>query len=309
MLVAVSVLPWYRRPLVIAVVVVLAWGSTFAAIKVGMRSSPPILFGGLRAFFGGLIMVVVALMAGAKPMLRKNFRAYVLLTLFNVAGFYGLQMVAVSMLPSGMSAVLIYLQPVLTAALAVPILHEQLNIGGIVGTLLAFCGIVVVSLDAMDGAVSGLGVILALLAALAWSLGTIVFKYEAERLNPWWAVAIPFVVGGLMLTGYGAATEGTHITWNGDFVWGLLWSTVIGTSFAWGLWFLLVDEVGAARAAVNIFFVPLVAILIGALLLHESLDVTLLLGGTLVAIGVYLVNRRARTTESTDAAESARLGR
>lgn len=275
------------------VALVLAWGSTFAAIKVGLRSSPPMLFAGWRALIGGVVMVVAAAAFGGRPNLRRNLGTFTVLALLNVIGFYGLQTLALDDLPSGLSAVLIYLQPVLTAALAAPILGERVGLAGVAGLLVAFAGIVVVSLHAMEGRVSGVGIVLAIGSALAWSLGTIVFKRQAAQVDSWWAVAIPFVAGGVVLTAYGTATEGDHVTWSWSFGWGLGWAAIIGTSLAWMLWFALVGSGGAARTAANIFFVPLVAIVIGALFLGESVGVTLLVGAALVALGVYLVNRPA----------------
>lgn len=271
----------------------LAWGSTFAAIKVALRFSPPMVFAGLRALIGGVVMVAAAAAFGGKPKLRGNLGTFILLAVLNVIGFYGLQTLALSDLPSGLSAVLIYLQPVLTAALAAPILGERIGVAGAGGLIVAFAGIVVVSLHAMEGHVSGVAISLAIGSALAWSLGTIVFKRQATQVDSWWAVAIPFVAGGVVLTAFGTAAEGDHVTWSWSFIWGLGWASIVGTSLAWILWFALVRSGGASRTAASIFFVPLVAIVIGALFLGESVGPALLVGAALVALGVHLVNRPA----------------
>jgi O-acetylserine/cysteine efflux transporter len=283
-----------RSPAQVAAVVllVLAWGSTFAAVKVGLDSAPPILFGGIRSVLGGAVMVVLAFARSGRPTLSGTWPAYALLTLLNVVLFFSLQTLAILELPSGLAAVLIYLQPVLVGVLAAPLLGERLTASKVAGLLLGFAGIVVVSAGAFSGHASLLGVAYAVVGALVWALGTISFKRYAETVDSWWAVAIPFLAGGVVLTAGGAAVEGAHITWSGEFVVAFAYASLVGTALSWSLWFGLVSSGEAGRAAAYIFFVPLISLVIGAVFLHESLGPSLLAGAALVIVGVYLVNRR-----------------
>jgi drug/metabolite transporter (DMT)-like permease len=284
-----------RRPTsqaVAIVVLVLAWGSTFAAVKVGLDSAPPILFGGIRSVLGGTVMVALAFARSGRPALRATWPAYALLTLLNVVLFFSLQTLAILELPSGLAAVLIYLQPVLVGVLAAPLLGEALTVLKIIGLLLGFAGILVVSVGAFSGHASLLGVGYAVVGALVWALGTIAFKRYAEVVDAWWAVAIPFLVGGLVMSAGGAVFEGTAIAWSGEFVVALAYASVVGTALSWALWFGLVSSGEAGRAAAYIFFVPLISLVIGAVFLHETLGPSLLVGAALVIVGVYLVNRR-----------------
>jgi len=188
--------------------------------------------------------------------------------------------------------VLIYLQPVLVGVLAVPLLGEHLSRSKIAGLLLGFAGIVVVSAGAFSGHVSLLGVGYAVVGALIWALGTIAFKRYAERIDVWWSVALPFLVGGLVMTLIGSAVEGGRIAWSGEFLAAFVYASLVGTAMSWSLWFGLVGSGEAGRAASYIFFVPLISLVIGAFFLGESLGPSLLAGAALVIVGVYLVNRR-----------------
>jgi drug/metabolite transporter (DMT)-like permease len=286
-----------RRRIVMIVVLILAWGSTFAAVKIGLDDAPPLLFGGIRSVGGGLVVMAVALHLHRVMDVRANVRWYVLLTLLNVIGMFGMQVLAIQALPSGLAAVLIYLQPVLTGVLAGPLLGEQVGRGALLGLVLGFAGILAVGLGALDGHVSGVGVVYALMTAVSWSLGTIVVKRAPVDL--WWAVALPFTVGGLVLCVIGAAVEGTAITWTPAFVAALAYSTLIGTSLAWALWFALIDAGEATRAAAVIFFVPLVSLVIGVVVLDEDLHPSLVVGAVLVVLGVWLVNRRPASERSS----------
>lgn len=276
---------------------ILAWGATFAAVKIGLESSPPILFAGLRSLLGGAVMAVLAWSRTGRPDLAGQGRDYTLLTALNVLLFFGLQTLAIGLLPSGLAAVLIYLQPVLVGLLAWWLLGEPMTTGKILGLVLGFAGIVVVGGGAFAGHVSAAGVALAVASALAWALGTIVFKATDGRVDAWWAVALPFLAGGALLTLVGLVVEGPGITWSAQFVGALAFAGLVGTALAWSLWFGLVAAGEAGRAASYIFFVPLVGVLIGAVLLAETLTASLLVGAALVVLGVYLVNRRPRAAE------------
>ena len=282
------------------VVLVLAWGTVFAAVKIGLDAAPPLLFGGIRSIIGGVVLATIAAVRRDPPRLRGHVTAYGMLTLLNVVIFFGLQTLAIAALPSGLAAVLIYLQPVLVGVLAWPLLGEPLTGRKVLGLLLGFGGIVAVSAGAFSGHASGLGIGYAVVGALAWALGTVYFKRVSDRVTPLWAVALPFLVGGVVLTAIGLVREGPEITWSTSFVLALLYSALVGTALAWMLWFTLVAGGDASRAATYIFFVPLLSLTLGALLLDESLSPTLLLGAALVVAGVYLANRPERDEKPGD---------
>jgi drug/metabolite transporter (DMT)-like permease len=276
------------------VLLILAWGTTFAAVKIGLESAPPVLFAGLRSVLGGALMAVLAWRRSGWPQLAGQGRAYTLLTALNVLLFFGLQTAAIGLLPSGLAAVLVYLQPVLVGVLAWWLLAEPMTGAKVVGLVLGFAGIVVVSGGAFAGHVSAQGVGLAVASALAWALGTIVFKATDGRVDPWWAVALPFLAGGVLLMLVGLVVEGPDVRWSLRFVAALAFAGFVGTALAWSLWFGRVAAGEAGRAASYIFFVPLVGVVVGAVLLDETLTFSLLVGAALVVLGVYLVNRRQR---------------
>lgn len=271
---------------------VLAWGSTFTAIKIGLADAPPLVFGGIRSVLGGLVMAGVAWARSGAPDLRRTWPVHAVLTWWNVIAFFALQTLAITALPSGLASVLIYLQPLLVALLAWRLLGESMGPSKVVGLVTGFAGIVLVSTGALNGHISGAGVTYAVLGAVTWAIGTIVFKQRQDRVDPLWAVAVPFIVGGVVLTVVGALTEGLEITWSGRFVAALCYSAVIGTALAWGLWLGLVSGGEASAASAYIFSVPVVAVVLGVLVLGESFKAAQVAGSVLVVVGLFLVNRR-----------------
>ena len=274
---------------------VVFWGSAFTTIKVALGYAPPVLFAGTRTLLCGVVMTIAALVWGGSANLRRDWAIYLLLAGFNVVGFMGLQTFAVLYMPSGWAAVVIYLQPILVGLLAFLILGEYLSTMKVVGLLSGFSGVVAVSAGSLSGASLGtpLGVAFGVGSAVGWAFGTVYFKKYGERLSTLWAVALPFSLGGIFLTGLGLVLEPfSDISWNQTFVASWLYTVLVGTALAWMLWLGLVRAGEASRVSAYVFFVPLVSILLGVLFLGEPLSPWLLVGAILVVSGIYLVNRR-----------------
>ena len=276
------------------VVLVALWGSAFSALKVGLEYAPPVLFAGIRSVLGGLVMFAAALVWGGSPKFRRDWPVFAALSALNVVLFLGLQTVAIMLLPSGSAAVLVYLQPILVGVLAWMFLGEGLTARKIVGLLLGFSGIAAVSAGGLLGELppdASFGVAFGVGSALFWALGTVYFKKVQERVSSLWAVAVPFLAGGLVLTALGLIVESpAEIVWNPPFVASLFYASLLGTAAAWLIWLGLVRAGEASRVSAYIFFVPLVAVLIGAIFLDETLSPSLIVGAALVVTGIYLAN-------------------
>jgi drug/metabolite transporter (DMT)-like permease len=218
-------------------------------------------------------VAAVAWARSGAPVFRGTWPVYVVLGWWNVVFFFSLQTLAILALPSGLASVLIYLQPLLVAVLAWRLLGESMSAAKVVGLVVGFGGIVLVSSSAFDGHISGKGVAYAVAGALVWAIGTIAFKRNQDRVDQLWAVAIPFVGGGIVLTVVGGVREGSDIAWTGHVAAG-----------------------EASRASAYIFVVPVVAVLLGVLLLDETFHLVQAVGSVLVVAGIYLVNRRQPAT-------------
>ena len=286
-----------RRFSILAFVfLILFWSSAFGAIKVSLEYAPPILFAGMRTLLCGLVVALAALVWGGRANLRRDWLIYLMLAVLNVVLFMGLQTFTILYMPSGSAAVVIYLQPILVGLASYLVLSEQLSVPKVVGLVLGFSGVVVVSTGSLSGSSLGtpLGVAFGVGSALSWTLGTVYFKWYGERLSTLWAVAVPFSVGGVVLTGLGLVLEPlSSISWTGTYFASFLYTALVGTALAWMLWLGLVKAGEASRVSAYVFFVPLASVLLGAAFLGETLSPWLLAGAALVICGIYLVNRQS----------------
>lgn len=127
-----------------------------------------------------------------------------------------------------------------------------------------------------------------------------VFKKYEERLSTLWAVAVPFALGGVFLTGLGLVLEPYEaISWNGTFVASWLYATLVGTALAWVLWLGLV-RAGEPGRVLRVLRVARLDPHRGAVSgrspkpLARNTSPSLAIGAALVVSGIYLVNRQSR---------------
>lgn len=270
---------------------VFIWGISWPIYKAALPFTPPLLFAGMRALIGGALLAVFLMPTWKKINWRDNWKKYCIAALLNAIGFYGFQTVGLIFLPSGLFSVLVFFQPVLIALLAWFWLGEQMSVLKLVGMTVGFLGIVIISLDGFTGEISLVGVMIALLAAMSWALGTIYVKKESTRTDALWMVALQFLIGGVALTIMGAVTENLQdIVWNTPYLIGLVFGGVFGVTVAFTLYFKLINAGDASKIASFTFLVPLIAVLTGTFFLNEPFTLTLFTGLILIVLSISFVN-------------------
>jgi len=282
-----------RRPNLFLALLILIWGLGYPVMKIGLQYSPPLLFAGLRAVIGAIFLASLALYYRESIDLRASWPALTISTVFNVGLFFGLSTISVFYLPAGLASVLLYIQPIVVGLLAHWLLGETLTRKKLAGLILGFVGVAIISYRGIQGDISIYGVLMALLSAVAWAIGTVGLK----RANPssiYWFISLPFFIGGwlIIFSGQILGEQWSQVSWNLPFFGALIWGSIVGLAFSWLIWLNLIKAVDATRISANTFLVPLVSITVGTLFLGESLTWSLAGGGALVVYSVYLVNAR-----------------
>ncbi|MCL6637105.1 MAG: DMT family transporter [Alicyclobacillus sp.] len=272
---------------------VLAWGLSWPVYKAALTSTPPLLFAGMRTLLGGLLLALPLLLARRPSHWRACWPSYAWTTLFNVIGFYALQTLGLRFLPEGEFTSIVYLQPVLVGLMAWWWLGEGMHFRKFCGLCVGFAGVAVLGLGRSSQPFSLPGDIMALGTAVSWAAGTVYAKRVYGQVDVLWLVALPCTVGGALLTVAGLTVENVHALHSTFAYWlGLLYGGVMGVAVSWLLYYHLVQQGEASRVAAWTFLVPLLAVAVGVVWLHEKLTWTLLAGLGLVAISIFLVNRR-----------------
>jgi len=273
------------------ILLILFWGVSWPIYKTAVAYTPPLLFSGMRALFGGILLMFVIWKSHKEIQWRKHWKKYFISSFFNTVLFFGLHTIGLNYLPGGLFSVLVYVQPILLGLFAWLLLSERLSVIRIIGLVIGFIGIIIASWDGFTTHVSVIGVILALLTGIAWAYGVIYVKKISQEINAKWMVAIQSMIGGIVLTGAGTITESwSNIIWNAPYLTGLLFGMTIGIPVAYIIYYTLVNNGNASKIGSATFLVPVLSVMIGVIFLGETLTYKLLIGLALVGMSIYLVN-------------------
>ncbi|MGE7664267.1 DMT family transporter [Ureibacillus composti] len=280
--------------LLLALLVVI-WGASWPIYKMGVHFMPPLLFAGIRAFVGGVILLMIAWKSRHLLRFKENWKYYSISAILNMVLYLGIQTIGLVYLPGGLFSVLVYFQPVLLGILAWIFLGEDMTSFKIIGLVIGFIGIFFASFDGLAIHVSAIGVTLALLTALVWASGVIYVKKNNQRVNSFWMVVMQLILGGAVLLSSSFLFEDFNaVQWNGKLIGSIVWGSTAGMAVAQVLYFKLINEGEASKVGAFTFLVPILAVLISAAFFDEAITSTLFIGMVFVGMSIYLVNMKPR---------------
>ena len=289
------------RDVLLAVIVNVLWGINFAAIDLGLRDLPPLLFCALR--FG--LAAVPAIVLLRHPRVAWRWVLAVGLALGVVK--FGLLFAAMAAgMPAGLSALVLQSQAGFSVIFAVVLLGERPGARRVVGLVVAAAGIAVVGSGVRGGPPAAFALILG--AGVAWGLSNVATRRAAPpdmlRFMVWVsAVAAPVdLVLSLVLEGPGrdlAALRGLTLTG----VASLGYVTFVATLFGFGVWGALLRRYGASAVAPFAMLAPVFAVASGALILAQPVRPSDVIGGLFVLGGITLGLTRRSARAPSAAAE------
>jgi drug/metabolite transporter (DMT)-like permease len=283
-------------PLLIAAFCLL-WSSAFSVAKLAVADCPPLLVLTARFLLAGVFMVGAAAIYGLPLKLsRRDLGIFALLGIANQAAYLGLSYIGIRSISSGLAALVISANPVLTAVLAAMVLNERMTWRKVAGLLLGVGGVAFVVNSRLAGGIEHpIGIAYTVAALISLACGTILFKRFAPTGGLWVGNGVQSLSAGLATLPFAVTFESL-----GDIMpsWRLLaaiaYLGLLVSVFAYLLWFHLLKVSGATAASSYHFMMPPLGMLFGWLLLGERVAPTDLVGIIPVAIGIYLVTRPAR---------------
>ncbi|MBY9077836.1 DMT family transporter [Paenibacillus sp. HN-1] len=275
---------------------ILVWGINWPLSKAALAYAPPLLFSGIRTVIGGVLLILIALPKARLLRLRQLWPIYLMSALLSIVFYYGFQTIGLQYVAPGLFSAIVFLQPVLLGVFSWLWLGESMYGRKIAGLVIGFLGVATLSAGGFSGSISPVGIVLALLSALCWALGTIYIKRNAARVDILWMTAMQITIGGVILLAAGSMTESWGaITWNAAFISETLFIAVFVIALGWLVYFKLINEGEASKVGSYTFLIPLVSIGSSVLFLNEQITLNLVAGLMLVVISIMLVNVRPRT--------------
>jgi drug/metabolite transporter (DMT)-like permease len=270
--------------------VAVAWGASFLFIEIGLEHFDPGLVAFLRVLFGAITLALIP--AARRPVPRSELPLIALLGVVWMTVPFVLFAVAQQWIDSSLAGMINAAAPLFTAVIAAIVVRGLPGRIQVVGLVVGFLGVVAVTSPSLgEGESSTLGIGLVLLATVlygcAFNLAGPLQRRNGALPVIWRAQLVALV----LLTPVGAAgAAGSSFAWSSLAAMVVLGS--VGTALAF-IWFTtLAGRVGPTRGSLAIYFIPIVAIALGAMLRDEPVHAAAIVGTGLVLVGAYLTSRR-----------------
>ncbi len=279
------------------IVISTVWGSTWLAIKIGLRTMPPFFAAGLRfVVASGVLYGIVRMRKLPIPFTPDALRVYFALGVLSFAIPFALAYWGQQFIPSGLGSILFCAFPLWVAVFShLLLVNERLDFFKALGTLLGFAGILIVfspDLSVPDsGAIPGMAAIL--LSATMQAYALVITKKHGQEINTFSMTFVGMAMASVILLLLGILFEPTSsITWSGEAIGSILYLAIIGSVLTFVSYYWLLKRIDAVYLSLTSFINPIIAVILGALLLEERLASTVLAGATLVLTGILVSNGR-----------------
>jgi drug/metabolite transporter (DMT)-like permease len=287
-------------------IVYFVWGSTYLAISVVDQTMPPLLAAGVRHLTAGAVLFVLLLLRFGRSALRisrQEFLGGAFIGLALLLGGNGLVVLAETSVPSGLTALIIAIVPLFVVLLR-RIYGERVYGGTYLGVAIGFGGVAVLIVPrGITGQVDLGGMLLLLGASLSWAIGSYFSRQLPLPKDPLASTGTQMLVGGgtLLIAGL-LLGESNAVRFDGfstASVAALAYLILFGSVLAYTAYTWLLQHASVSRVATYAYVNPLVAIVLGTLLLNEKIDVFILIGAAMIVASVILVIRTEQTRAPT----------
>ncbi|AAP09694.1 EamA family transporter [Bacillus cereus] len=287
------------------ILVCIIFGTTFLTIKIGIEAgAPPLFSAGIRFFLAGIILMIIF------KLKRKEIMPHIFSKRIMYAGFCLTFMTFASLywseqyISSGLAAVLSATGPMMILLIQAKRNREKLQKEQLVALVIALIGVIFVSLPGMHQQVSfiwSIACIVLVIGELFYGIGSIRSKEilsDLSNVSPFLINGIQMFYGGILLLIASIIVEQPNVTvltsWSVQ--WPILYLIFIGSIGGHGLYYWLLSKTNPVFPSTWLYVSPLIAIIVGYIILGEPLNPTMGMGACLILIGVFLANRSTLRT-------------
>jgi drug/metabolite transporter (DMT)-like permease len=295
------------KPRLVWLLLCLIWGSTWLFIKLGLEDLPPLTFAGIRFVIASLILL--GLLKIRRQSLPTSGRDWMLLAGVGVMSFtmnYGLVFWGEQYISSGLAALL----QATTPAFGLVIAHfylpdEKMSPAKIIGVLIGVIGVGVIfsSQLSVAGPKALAGSLALLLSAVFVAYSNVIVKAECKHLEPTVLAAGQMMCGLVPLLLVGIPLEGNPFKfhWTPMAIVALFYLAIVGSVIAFVLYYWLMKKMDVTKTLLIALVTPVVAVILGMIVLKERLEWRTLLGGAMIISGIALLRGRKKLlTSSTE---------
>ena len=287
-------------------IVCIVWGTTYLAIRIAVRTIPPLLLTGARFVTAGAVLFAFARFRGEAIPHGKRLLGELLLVGLLMVGLGNLSVVwAEQWVPSGIAALLVATAPFWAALMErLREYGERIDLPRGIGMLIGFLGVALLVTPGGAGGAFDLHFILGALAvqigSISWQYGTVRGKYNLRDVPPLMSSAFQMLIGGIAvsITGF-AIGEAKRLTWSREGVAALAYLTTFGSVVAYTSYVYALKKLPVTRMSMYAYINPLVAVILGWLILDERLTWVSIVAMCIILGGVALVQSGGRRSHRT----------
>jgi drug/metabolite transporter (DMT)-like permease len=281
-----------RSPAAVAVAlatVYVVWGSTYLAMRITDRSLPPLLMSSARFLIAGSLLYAVTA-RGRRPSWREWRAAAIVGALLLGIGNAGVAW-AETRLPSGLAALIVAIIPLYVAVFDWAIFGRRLSTPAVIGLIVGFAG---VALLVRPGGTAHAGVALALLGTTsAWAAGSLYARGAPLPKSPLVSASMQMLCAGVLLAVAGAVggeiNDVHRASFSAEPLLAVAYLVVFGSLAAFSAYAWLIKNVRISVVATYAFVNPVVAVVLGALFLGESITLPIVAAGAAIVVAVVLI--------------------
>ncbi|GAA3443436.1 EamA family transporter [Planomonospora venezuelensis] len=298
-------------------IVYVVWGSTYLGIMITIETIPPLSSGAMRFSVAALLLAAAVLLIRGRAAFRMTWREFcgaALVGLLLLTAGNGMVAVAEQHISSGLAALLVASVPLWLVVFRI-VTRDRPRVLTLTGVLVGFGGVAALSLSGGSGAGTTAGIVTILLASLSWSVGSFLSSRIPMPADPFAASAVEMVAGAAGLAATAtvigerldlAAVSGR--SWAALVYLVLIGSLVGFTSYVW-----LLGNAPISLVSTYAYVNPVVAVVLGALILSEPVTGSMVAAGLVIVVGVALVvsterRRRAVPEEEREPAVAEAAG-
>jgi drug/metabolite transporter (DMT)-like permease len=276
------------------------WGTTYIAARIGAQHMPGLFVAGLRQFLSGLILVAFFIarghsLPGWQVLKRISIQSIFLLCIAN-----GLLTWSVEYISGGLAAIIAALVPLFIAIFTIWLSKcKRISWMMIAGLVIGFGGVVTIFYDYLGDMKQPMfltGVILAVISTLSWSYGTVYSSRQKPVIDILFSVGLQMLIAGIITLTICAIT-GKYVnpaTIGLDSWLALSYLIVFGSLLAYSAYVFVVSKLPPTQVSVYAYINPIVAVLLGWLLLAEKMNWNMVFGTLITLAGVWVVNRESK---------------
>lgn len=284
------------RAIAMGLAFALMWSSAFTSARIIVADASPLYSLALRFLISGLLGVGIAWALGQSWRLTPaQWKATILFGICQNALYLGLNFVGMQTVEAGLASIIASTMPLLVALATWLVFREKLGALGIVGLIAGFVGVTLIMGSRISAGVDLYGVALCGIGVMALAFATLALRGAMSGGNFLMIVGLQMLVGAAVLFVVALAVETPRINPTWPLLLAFIYTTLVPGLAATLVWFLLVNRIGAIRAATFHFLNPVFGVAIAAVLLGERLGPRDILGVVIITLGILAVQLARQT--------------